>query len=115
MNPSCSVCDSPATRVCQHKECKLSPFLCSGPCAKNASEKLHTHSSEQNFISYEEFEKRIEITKRLLDPYNLHREYLQEMRKKVDVTKEDLKKKIDDCLESFYQHIENDICVQINL
>ena len=37
------------------------------------------------------------------------------MRKKVDVTKEDLKKKIGDCLERFYQHIENEICVELKL
>ena len=76
---------------------------------------MHTHNSEKNFISYEEFEKRVERTNKLLDPYNLHKEYLEEMRKKVNVAKEHLKKKIDDCLESFYQHIENDICVVIKL
>ena len=57
----------------------------------------------------------MERTNQLLDPHDLHREYLQEMRKKIDVTKEYLKKKIDDCLEKLYEQIENDICVEIKL
>lgn len=76
---------------------------------------MHTHSSQKNFISYEEFKNRIERTNRLLDPYNLHEEYLNEMKKKIKITKDQLKKKIDDCLDQLYKQIERDICTKVKL
>ena len=53
MNPSCFICDEPATRVCKSPDCLENPFFCDGPCIKNASEKIHNHGNKVACIKYD--------------------------------------------------------------
>lgn len=82
------MCERPATRVCRHPDCEELPFFCSGPCVKEASEKLHIHNKQIDFISIEDLNNKVEEIRGKTDPHVLHKEYLDSLKKRAIILKE---------------------------
>ena len=55
---------------------------------KRASEKIHTHGEEKDFIDFIDFEAQVEAIKTAIDADLCHKEYLESIVKKVKAIKE---------------------------
>lgn len=94
--------------------CRETPFLCDGPCVKEASFKLHCHDEEVDLISIEQLDNKIHDIEAKTDPLVLHREYLECLKKRVSVLKSDLFLRIDEMIKKHENDLMNYCVYQLS-